>query len=296
MFGPSERCLGKYGYAHHRSKVHAQMVRDTQDLFREKFSIPNDMAILFVNGCGTLANEIVIASWRGYTLSWGKGEFLDRLKKLTENHCRPVSTNAQVIFGVGYETARSEKRDGPGNPEQYADRCFVFEDCVSAFPYYDPWQEADVWTTVCGKQLGCDPGLAVIVASNDFCHECAGNFDAGSCLSLWELYHSDGGWKESPHTPASTLILELQNRLVLFNLAEHRARIDARRAWLTAAIPPEQIMGEGPVFTIKHGLLSDDFIEQWGMYHGAYGPQLFLHWGRDALYKEFCCSIKKEMK
>ena len=40
MFGPSELCLGGYGHAHHRSPAHGRMVRDTQELFRERFDVP----------------------------------------------------------------------------------------------------------------------------------------------------------------------------------------------------------------------------------------------------------------
>jgi len=88
MFGPNGWALfGDASTFHHRSPEFRGLYRKTRELFKERFSIPDDFDVVFVTGSGTLANEMVISSMGGFwDCMYNDAEFGHRLQALAEEH------------------------------------------------------------------------------------------------------------------------------------------------------------------------------------------------------------------
>jgi len=266
MFGPSE-CMFGDSISHHRSVDFRRFLFDLEVAFKRVFGVPDDWAVLFLPGGGTLANEAVAASF-DCVVEGPNTPFVDRLRRLNKYNRRGYP--AKVRCCVAYDTALSLPID-----VSPSDDLLTFVDCVSGFPFYQWPRSADAWSTVSGKQLNSTPGLGILAMSPRF-QTLARQDSSHSMLSVADyLMFRDRG--ETPHTPAISLLDDLYSILGKFDIIEHCSMIAARRELLETIVPESATVGSGPVFTIKAGLLHDEFVDKWGLYPGSVGPQMFLH-------------------
>tara|TARA_Y100000034_G_scaffold131790_1_gene193321 strand:+ start:224 stop:1039 length:816 start_codon:yes stop_codon:yes gene_type:complete len=269
MFGPNRN------YMSHRSNDFHSLLRDLRVLFKEKFQL-FDKSVFFITGSGTLANEIVLSSLnKGLDIIGNTpfandlGDLVNRYGKLSDvNNCKAI---------VHYDPRVSKI--------QKTINCdFLFVDMVSAFPYYEPYNNANIWTTVSSKQLGALPVISIIVIEHDSIKHIRKD-DGCSCLNLMKYIEFSVKY-ETPHTPAIPLYSDLLKRLEKFDLLKFRQDINERRCELEKIIPEELIIGEGPVFTVDTLL-----PEKLGCYVSNGKSQIWLHndKGWKQLYKELKC-------
>lgn len=266
MFGPSE-CMFGETTNHHRSNDFREFLSGLEHKFKRKFAIQDDWVVLFLAGGGTLANESILASF-DCVVDGPNTPFVERLHRLNKYNHR--NSPPKVRCCLAYDTALSMPID-----VLPSDDLLTFVDCVSSFPYYQPSGGVDAWSTVSGKQLGSTPGIGILAMSPKFL-DLARVDSSHSVLSVADQleYRVNG---ETPHTPAISLLEDLDRVLDLFSLADHTAMIHNRRELLEAVVPDEFIVGHGPVFTVRAGKLPDWLIHKWDLYPGMVGPQLFLH-------------------
>ena len=270
MFGPSEWDFDMT-IDHHRSGSFHVFMESLENIFKERFDIPDDWTVLFVSGGGTLANEIILASCDCGVVGSLQAPFVERLRRLNKYHVRSHSNTQAVRCCVAYDTAQSKVLNVPPS-----NGILTFVDCVSSFPYYAPPVGIDAWSTVSSKQLGSSPGLGILVLSPKFVASVVRQDLSHSMLSLSDylLYHDK---HELPHTAPTELLNGLWETLIQFDKVHLRSDIIHRRNLLDAVVPGEFRIGVGPVFTFKQDVLPDCFNAKWGLYQGSYGPQAFLH-------------------
>jgi hypothetical protein len=165
-------------------------------------------------------------------------------------------------------------------------------DAVSAFPYYQPPVDADILVTVSGKQLGAQPGVALVAVHNrvwemDFLK----TFHSRSCLSLQRYRNSRLVW-ETPFTPALAVLESLDAALDNFDVVALRSAVDSRFAALVELGFPSA--GQSPpVFTFPRRLSMHDQYEL----YGKEVTQLFL-WdrspGADQRFDSLLTLLRKE--
>jgi aspartate aminotransferase-like enzyme len=283
MFGPN--AMTKFGvenYSHHRSTHFRELMMVLTHEFATKFDLPNDATVLFITGSGSLVNEIVIASVEGPFYVYGGGAtFGDRLFACADKHDKAINVDLLEVHSLScrYETSVSRA-------QQFGyKRGLRVVDMVSAFPYYMPEETTDIWTTVSGKALGGYPGIGIIVIRGR-----AWEHIKPPIESYLSLRSHAKAWPEPLYTPAMPLLYDLAAKIENFDRKEFVARIDRRRAWLEDVVPSENIVGEGPVFTISE--LDETFANKWGLYKALGGWQLFLWSGTDEQYKAFCGDLR----
>ncbi len=290
-FGPSE-----VDGTHHRSPKFSVLLATVEDKFKKAFGLDDQWVVLFVTGSGTLANEIVLSSLVTMSMKvhHTEDEFAGRLASLVLAHYQPKwPQNAYTDAYVQYDTAASKFNEAPER-----ERCVRvrFCDMVSSFPYYMPDPTVDVWTTVASKQLGCDPGLSMIVVRAGKIKHFRSTTEANSVLELqsYVRYHK---YRQTPHTPAIGLLLQLRDRLDIFKDTRStdlfRMRINARRHQLASIIPKKDIIGAGPVFTIRKGVLPSKLVAEWDLYQSTYGPQIYLWTGGRGQFNRFLKDLRK---
>lgn len=151
-FGPSS---SKY-YSHRSDKFKA-VYGLVKDKFKRAYNISSEYDVLFVTGSGNLVNEMVISSFVGNVIVDSyDGHFTNRLKMFANMYNNNVS-NCTLLSYVQFETSDMVLRHKPEIPAN-----IVHVDCVSSFPYYS-LPDADIITTVSGKQLCLPPGLGIII-------------------------------------------------------------------------------------------------------------------------------------
>ncbi len=275
MLGPNARATTYGARYHHRSADYRSLLSAATDLMHRRFKIPHTYSILFLTGSGTLANESVAFSLKRPLTVRTEGEFSSRIEALLTSHGKYDNT-AHKSFDVLYETAESKLCE--------LSSATVAVDCVSSFPYYD-WPDVPVWTTVTSKQLGALPIMSIVVVrSSAWSQELRNNSEIYSYLNLVRYRDYFEMASESPHTPSIALLDDFVLELDAFNVHAHRARIDERRAWLTAAAGEENVVGGGPVFTFRDELLSANEAKMAGVYRSTSKKawQAFLWSGTDA--------------
>jgi len=279
----------------HRSDRFKGLYKDLKDTFRDKFSIDSDYEIIFVTGSGTLANEIVISSFKyvfkvanpfSYIddLENNKCKFADRLLDMVVWH-RKRNSYSRCLAAVLYETSVC-KFVNNSIINSVHDYLYCFYDCVSSFPYYDLLPNTDCFTTVSGKQLGCEPGVAVICIKKDRYVQFV---DAGweSYLSLNWHYQSSKK-NETAFTPAIGLFEKFYEGLKKFDLVEHRSIINNRYKLLKETAMCE---GDPPVVLFRN--MPSWIAEKYNLYKGTNGYQAFLWCGTDKQYKDFAKDLKQ---
>jgi len=276
MFGPSDVYV-QQEFIHHRMEGFHQLLRDTETKFKQTFGLDQDeWIVLFVTGSGTLANEIVLDSLIPELRIRSKGQFSRRLRLLASERTKVGIGSRMAVADayVAYETGESRFIHAPGKE---GERSLLFCDMISAFPYYMPDESVDVWTTVTSKQLRCEPGLSLIVLRKHCLRYFRPARPSNSTLSLASYAHYRN-WEETPHTPVIQLIDNL--RYELDSRTRDKPRyyedmIDNRRMKLVEAIGEENVIGEGPVATLKP--IEDQFAKQKSLYCSPHGWQIFLY-------------------
>jgi len=281
LFGPNAR--PEY---HHREKRFEDVYSETEQFWRERFDVPPGAAVLFVTGSGTLALEAALNSLLPHQRLWIPDaiyEFSTRLQRLALKHGRLAASPEDAVGNafVTYETGDSLLRVPP--------QSIVLADCVSSFPYYDA-PKAEIVVTVASKQLGAWPGLSVVVVRES---AWARMKDVNYEYSSLNLCEYAAAAPQTPHTPAIMLLQDLRDRLAGFDLARARATIDARRAALEEVFAPSDIIGGGPVFTVRAAALPVGVARDFRLYKSRRGYQLFLWSGDDHDYDRFIHELQK---
>lgn len=306
MFGPNARAtaLDHTRPFHHRGPQYRALLRDTAELFRAQFNIGEEFDVLFLTGSGTLANEAVLSSARGVVSVVPTGQFSSRLQGLVDAHAgiRALGATPWTAY-VEYETALSQYC--PPTPQMRMEKNgVVFADRVSSFPYYPTPPQVDVWTTVSSKQLGALPVLGIVVVRRAAWGHLRGPEEVYSYLNLSRWRHWMCDYSESPHTPAIPLLVDLHERLQIWDTHVEKDKIDRRREILMQApglqiadahsemrIPGLQSIGAGPVLTIPRSFIPRALARECDLYASAYGYQFFLYSGTDAEYEWFASRI-----
>ncbi len=283
--GPNPRATFTGLRFHHREPRFRVLFMELSDAFREKFHLSSNSSVLFLPGSGTFANEAVINSlYSAVSVHREKGEFASRLARLCSKY-RRYDSSSPYRLAVHYETGESYFE--PKLPDDV-----VFLDAVSSFPYYDVPERMPIWTTVSGKQLGGYPGVAIVVLNSrgrTFLHSASYEY---SCLNLMR-YEEYAAKSETPHTPALPILADLLQRIEKFNLAEHRLMIDDRRDRLMQVVPTTEVVGEGPVFSIRNSIPLNSVADKWHLYKGAGVRQVFLWSGTDSDYNLLIDDLQK---
>jgi len=116
-------------------------------------------------------------------------------------------------------------------------------------------------------------------------------WDDGSINFADESYLSLGKFKakredhQTPHTPAITLIDDLNEKLRNWDAERFRTMISKRRNELLMHIPTDCIIGDGPVLTLKDDERSRGLTTLFNLYnYSSDGPQIFLWSGTGKQY------------
>jgi len=222
-------------------------------------------------------------------------EFGQRLLTTSSAHAG-VFNNFEIkcdAYAV-YETSIS--RINPRPPKPTMEMRMEFADMVSAFPYYLPSTDADVFTTVSCKQLGAYPVLGILCINKQLRTE--GFFRQNDASILDIRRHLDARDRnETAHTAAIPLYADLLRRLERYERETLITKIDARREMLLRRIPKELVVGEGPVLTVRLpnggcdlSMMTplDAAMHKFNVYCNRCGDyQLFLWSGDDKSYEQF---------
>jgi len=213
------------------------------------------------------------------------------LRRIGEAHPRPAAQPKERFVAYPYYETSISRVNRWTQPDE-TEACLV--DMVSAFPYYRPPAGTAVWTTVSSKQLGAYPVVGIIAVHraadiDAYVHESPAQ---GSALSL-SSYLRFAARHETPTTPPIFLLRDLLERLQRLDPAELRTRIDQRRRIIEQLVPPEAMVGEGPVVTLKPLPPITAIAAAFRLYRGAYGYQIFLWSGTDADYEMLYDSLEK---
>lgn len=285
MFGPNVKADFNGPVYHHRGAEFHKLLDDLERAFHEKFGL-DAYDFLFVTGSGSLVNEIVMSSFRGlWAVLFADAEFGCRLEALENLHRKP---NAWVggIRGtayVAYETSIS--RFNMLTPDK--SKGIVFADMVSAFPYILPGPDVDIFTTVSSKQLGSYPVIGIIGYRKDLRLE--GLFEAPvrSVLNL-RAHLSFRTKAETMTTPAIPLYRDLLDCVRTFDVRALREKIDRRRTRLIQIVGNNNVLGSGPVVTLKETPLLVRVAQEFQLYRGVAGPQVFLYNGTGYEFNLLC--------
>lgn len=288
MFGPNPRGTIQGPAYHHRGPEYAQLLDDLQSEFKKLFGRGYDY--LFLSGSGTMANEAVIASSRSrFQFPYAKDEFSGRLRRLADTYSTHNEHSHNYAI-AHYETAIATRMEFPENANKDA---FHFADCVSSLPYYNPPEEAKVWTTVSSKQFGGLPICSIIAVHkrywSNFFH------DADSHYSILNLarYRASQKKGQSPHTPSIPLLADLLERLQDLKLDEFRTWIDERRSTVLDHFGMAAF-GEGPTVCLETGVIRKKIAQKFGLYTNALGDyQLFLYSSPEVDMTRFCQELSK---
>lgn len=277
MFGPNQ----KPDFSHREQKFET-LYDQTEDTFRIFAGLSEDeWDVFFVTGSGTCALETVLYSFSRRLKVVTSGHFSTRIAEYLQLNDKLTATSEGHVVAVQYETASCQHNDITSRNDTV-----IIADCVSSFPYYKP--VGDIWVTVSSKQLGCQPGLSIIVMRKDLW-----NYDYikpadASYLSLAQ-YKAKSEQSQTPHTPAIGLLSELNETLSHFDIGQHRQKIDKRRKKIETLINSKShlTMGDGPVITLKNSNGKvQKLVEQFCLYNNSSeGPQIFLWTGTDLQYE-----------
>ncbi|MBT4934324.1 MAG: hypothetical protein HOL66_13130 [Rhodospirillaceae bacterium] len=270
MFGPNHS--PRY---HHRERDFSEHYADTARLFCEFAGIDtDDWDVFFVTGSGTCAIQTILYSLSDQLNVVTEGHFSDRIKRYLTDIGKKSNSSSKTA-GVVYETSISHLND------DLPDDIFMC-DCVSSFPYYEP--KGQIWATVTSKQIGCAPGLSIVVMKKSLWDDGSINFADESYLSLGK-FKAKREDHQTPHTPAITLIDDLNEKLRNWDAERFRTMISKRRNELLMHIPTDCIIGDGPVLTLKDDERSRGLTTLFNLYnYSSDGPQIFLWSGTGKQY------------
>ena len=274
MFGPNVT-TGETEYYHHRGPHFRLLLETLEAEFVEKFGL-QEYDILFLTGNGTLANEAVIYSLcMPSVFVRANAEFGGRLRLAAEAHEPKIDSGSACGCYVAYETSISCRNGRP-----FSDT-LMFCDMVSAFPYYLP-KDVDIFTTVSSKQLGALPVLGIVGIRKGLD---VWKAETWSILSI-AAHLRFRAKHETMTTPAIPLYVDLLRVVRTFDRAQFKDKIDRRRAQVVTSVGEENVIGEGPVVTLKPNSMTERLAARAGLYRSPVGPQVFLWSGTDEQYEE----------
>ena len=292
MFGPNNEPS-----IHHREEAFEELYIDTQQKFCRLARLDEKIwDVFFITGSGSCAIETMLYSVTKPLVVATQGHFSNRvLNYLAQTKTDGPKTRGEYQYVVTYETATSQfnKASTTYNGEILPiDVKLTVTDCVSSFPYYDP--QGDMWATVASKQLGCSPGLSIIVMKKELWYNDIIKPADASYMSLAK-YKIKDDIHQTPHTPAISLLQDLNKKLDKFDVTTHRKMIDKRREKILSMLPPNLIIGDGPVVTIKNNnYKTTELVMRTGLYNNSSaGPQIFLWSGTDEQYEELYKELEK---
>jgi len=297
MFGPNN----KPDY-HHRGNQFKELYSELERYFLELAKLDStEWRVFFITGSGTLANEIMMHSVVDKIRVSTNGHFSDRFRDYLTQHDKiqrdAVTGSSYNVIGCVYETSESKYNENVDIPRA-SSVALVLADCVSSFPYYGIPDNVDMWTTVSGKQLGCNPGISMVVVKKDVFYSGLIKPIEDSYLSL-SRYATYADQSQTPNTPAINLMEELlENLKNNFNTRHIHLTIDERRKKILELLPPDSVIGEGPVLT----LTIDDYrveglVFEFDLYNNSSkGPQIFLWSGDDSSYESLYAELKRRFK
>jgi aspartate aminotransferase-like enzyme len=272
MFGPNTLTeFDSVDNYHHRSDEFRKLLTDIELEFVEKFGL-QDYDILFLTGNGTFANEAVIYSLK-YPLQveYPDADFGLRLARTAAAHPKWGDRSRTVAVYTVYETSISRHNLEPVGE-------LLFADMVSAFPYWLPSKSVDIFTTVSSKQLGALPVLGIVGIRKGL-----NILDPGVWSSLSLSTHLRFREQhETMTTPAIPLYVDLLRAVREFDRDSFIEKIDRRRRMVIDAVGLENVIGDGPVVTLRKCKATD--IP--GTYPAKTGSQVFLWSGTDMEYEE----------
>ena len=276
MFGPNNNPS-----IHHREPAFEKLYFDLEDTFKKAFTISDEYNILAITGSGTVALETVLNSIKpNIKHEFVDAEFGKRMKLV--NHSE--EGNEGIAYPL-YETSISRYQDIKKQGK------LKIVDAVSAFPYYDIPDDADIWVTVNSKQIGCNPGLSFIgikKSAMEFVKE-----EEFSYLSL-KRYLNYKDQLQTPNTPAIALMQETLEHLKDFDLPAFRRMIDSRRERLEKLFGKYSI-GDGPVMTIESNPTVNKIKKIYNLY-GKHNTQIFLWSGSEMQYEKFIFEVEQKFK
>ena len=286
MFGPNQ----KPDFSHREQKFEA-LYAETEETFRSFAGLSKDeWDVFFVTGSGTCALETVLYSFSRRLKVVTSGHFSSRIAEYLQLNDKLTDTSDGNVVAVQFETASCQHNDITSRNDTV-----IIADCVSSFPYYKP--VGDIWVSVSSKQLGCQPGLSIIVMRKDLWDNGFIKPADASYLSLAQ-YKVKSEQSQTPHTPAIGLLSELNETLSHFDIAQHRQKIDGRRKKIEGLVNSKSplTMGEGPVITLKNGNEKvQKLVDQFGLYNNSSeGPQIFLWTGTDHQYEQLYDFVAEE--
>lgn len=288
MFNPNQK-----PFFSHRGQNYQHLQLQTTHAFRRIAGLDKDWDVLFLTGSGTLGLEAVIASSTRMLSPFylhPDAKFANRIGEMLKAYKRVSVLNGDIIYPQ-YETSRSMFNTEPGRRIALANN-FTIADSISSFPYYDRPTNADVFVTVSGKQLLGAPGISIVCV-----HKRA--WDAGLFMrkSTQTSYLNLALWKaaadslnETPFTPAITVLQDLQQSLLCFDVSALRKRIQERYRALCEVVgePPDQ---SPPVFSFK-GVLKDPKFQSRQLY-GRQCSQIFLWSSVDEAFDDLLTDLKE---
>ena len=286
MFGPNQ----KPSFSHREQKFET-LYAETEDTFRSFAGLSKDeWDVFFVTGSGTCALETVLYSFSRRLKVVTSGHFSTRIAEYLQQNDKLADTSEGHVVAVQFETASCQHNDITSRNDTV-----IIADCVSSFPYYKP--VGNIWVSVSSKQLGCQPGLSIIVMRKDLWGNDYIKPADASYMSLAK-YKVKSEQSQTPHTPAIGLLSELNVTLSHFDVGHHRQIIDERRKKIETLVNPKSrlTMGEGPVITLKNGNEKvQKLVDQFGLYNNSSeGPQIFLWTGTDHQYEQLYEFAEKE--
>ena len=189
----------------HRSQKFQQLYNNLKSKFRQKFNIPNNFEILFINGSGTAALESVINSLPKMKYKvMSKGVFSDRMKEIIIRSGNNIqNNNYDIVFYTQFETSRSKYYN------IYKPNKLHIVDAISGFGYYKWSLKFDVTITSSSKILGGLPVLGIIIINKKLLPLLNDN---GYYLNLKRINDYDKHCF-TPHTPMLPQFISLYNAL-----------------------------------------------------------------------------------
>ena len=282
-------------------QLHDNYILDIEDKIREvlyeKFSIPKTHHIILLNGNNQLAIEIICNSYRGVRcrVVYPKFEKAKALKKLLVDYDKNLSGGSVFSFLIQYEPTRAST-NVLGDNRHYSEKV-RFVDSDVAFPYYDPY-DVKLWSTSF-DWLGVS-GLSMLVVDKWYIDNCKTRkgrptfknpTEALTTLNLlnWACPHKNYK-SQVPDYLGLPLLLD---KLESFDLEGYRDQLRYRREMLNEIIQPQNVIGSGPVYVARKGVLSEDLIQRWDLCDTDFGVLFYLYKGSLFDYEDFCQDAKE---
>ncbi|NCG13682.1 MAG: hypothetical protein GWP38_10105 [Planctomycetia bacterium] len=220
---------------HHRSAEFRAAYRQVQSSLLSIFHLRSmDWDILLLPLSGSLAIESVIRTFGGSVRVCTEGGFSHRVAEV--HH----SEDSDLAFGVLHETNDSRFCNVSG--------CHIV-DAVSALPYFQFPESAQVVVTVSSKQFGGDTVWSMAFVRKDFWHRVQplqGYLDLNRYRKFEQI-------AETPCTPPIRGLFSLADKLEGFDVQQFRDRIDRRYAEAKDLVLSAggEVTGGPPAFTFR---------------------------------------------